>query len=121
MRAWIVPLVALGAVVVSANDEPSERQMRLAFEDTLVLQVQNALDFAQEAGGEEAVLRIRQNGTDRFTVNAFEKLRCQPEPGRSNYICDFRVDIDLVNGALQRTLTGRFHSGPQGLVFADKV
>ena len=51
------------------------------------------------------VAEIQRNGTDRFTVNAFQKLKCHPQSGKSGYVCDFRVDLRLVNGPMERTLT----------------
>lgn len=121
MRAWAISLIALGAVVGSYNDEPSERQMQLAFEDMLALQVRNALEFADESGGPEAVARIRENKTDRFAIKSFAKIKCRTGLEGSGHLCDFRVDIDLINGGFERTLTGRFVGGPHGLVFAERT
>ena len=42
-------------------------------------------------------------------------------PDERGHVCDFEVDIGLVNGPLQRTLTGRFLNGPGGLVFFQDV
>ena len=55
--------------------------MRAAFEGSLAMQVRNALDFARETGGDEAVMKIRDSGMDRYTLNAFQKLHCQAQDG----------------------------------------
>lgn len=121
MRTLIVPLIAVGVVFTPVTDEPSERQMQFAFEDALSLQVRNALEFAHEAFGPAAVERIRRNGTDRFSVNAFQKLRCEPQAGKAGHVCAFHVGLGLATGPMERTLTGRFLSAPGGLVFVDEL
>ena len=40
--------------------------------------------------------------------------------GLRGYRCEFSVDIDVMNGLLQRSLAGRFFAGPQGLMFAQE-
>ena len=111
-------LVALSAVVGGA-DEPSELQMRTAFSASLTQHVQNVLEFVGETEGPEAVARLRDVGHDRFSVNAFQKLNCRPD--ERGHVCDFEVDIGLVNGRLQRTITGRFVDGPDGLIFIQEA
>lgn len=108
-------------LVVPGRDEPNERDMRLAFEDALALQVQNAMDFAAESGGPEAIAAIREKGNDRFTINAFQKLKCAREAQGDSHVCEFSVDIGLSNGPLQKTLTGRFSAGSRGLIFLQDV
>jgi hypothetical protein len=120
MRALIVPLVAFGAVIGTATDEPTEREMRGAFEGALALQVRNALDFADETAGPDAVAKIRASGMDHYAVQSFRKLNCVRDGDKPGYRCMFAVDIGLAGGALQRTITGRFMSGPGGVVFADE-
>jgi len=122
MKVWIVPLFAIG-VIAGSNPtyEPSEQQMRAAFEGSLSAQVRNALDFAREAGGEEAVSRIRDSGMDRFTLNAFQKRNCRTHDDGFAHICEFEVDVGLVNGPLQKTINGRFIKGPDGFAFASEV
>jgi hypothetical protein len=110
------------AVVAGSHPtyEPSEYQMRAAFEGSLAAQVRNALEFAREAGGDEAVRKIRENGMDRFTLNAFQKLNCRADDGAA-HICEFAVDVGLVNGPLQKTISGRFIKASDGYVFASNV
>jgi hypothetical protein len=119
MRVLVFPLLAFSTLFSGSNDEPTERQMRGAFEDSLALYVRNALDFAAETGGPAAVARIRAAGTDRFTVNAFRKHDCRRDV--TGYYCAFAFDIDLANGPLQRTIGGRFLAGPRGLEFQADV
>jgi hypothetical protein len=122
MRDWIIPLFAV-AVVLGSNPtyEPSEGQMRAAFEGSLAMQVRNALDFARETGGDEAVLKIRASGMDRYTLSAFQKLNCRAQDGRAAHVCAFAVDVELVNGLLQKTITGRFRKNGSEFVFQDEV
>jgi hypothetical protein len=94
--------------------------MRAAFEGSLAAQVRNALEFARETGGDEAVSKIRESGMDRYTLNAFQKLNCRMDDG-SAHVCEFAVDVGLVNGPLQKTISGRFIKSPDGLVFANSV
>ena len=122
MRGWIIPLFAV-AVVLGSNPsyEPSEGQMRAAFEGSLAMQVRNALDFARESGGDEAVTKIRDSGMDRYTLNAFQKLNCQAQDGRATHVCEFAVDVELVSGLLQKTITGRFRKNGIEFVFHSEV
>src|SRR5262252_2790017 len=115
MRVLLVPAVVAGVLVVPGSDEPSEGAMRLAFETTLSAQVQSALAFVAETGGEEALARVRAARTDAFDIRAFTKLGCAPSA--AGHVCDFAVRIGVVTGELDRTVTGRFHAGPHGLVF----
>jgi hypothetical protein len=122
MRGWIVP--ALAAVMVAGCNpaqEPSEYQMRLAFEGSLAAQVRNALEFAREMGGDEAVTKIRENGMDRYVVNAFHKLNCRAQHDGAAHVCAFSVDVRLVNGPLQTTITGRFSKSDNGFEFRGDV
>jgi hypothetical protein len=119
MRLWTVPVVVLAVLVGSYTGEPSERQMRAAFQDSLAAQVQAVLVFAAETGGREALAKIQTAGTDRFELRAFRKLDCMRVPERG-YRCDFAVDIGVVNGNIQRRLNGRFSSGPNGLRFVSE-
>lgn len=111
-------LVAL-SFALAGGEEPSELQMRGAFSEALTIQVQNALEFVDEAEGAEAVARLRDAGFDRFSLDGFQKLECRRD--ERGYVCDFAVDIGLVNGGLQRTITGRFIPGPDGLVLFQEV
>ena len=126
MRAVaLVPyfLIAAGcgalAIAAPVDAGPSETQMRAAFEDNLSQQVRNALEFAAEAGGPEAVSLIRERGHDRFSVAAFRKRACQRLSGEGGHRCEFLVDIDLVTGRMQRALSGRFILQPAQLVFVQ--
>lgn len=118
MRIWVIPAVVAGALTGAPSDEPSEYQMRIAFERALARQVSNALEFVSQSGGQEAVAEIRTKGNDRFSVNSFRKLQCRR--GESGHICGFRVDIALVNGDMIRTLSGQF-SGETGFTFTDDI
>ena len=120
MKVLMVPLIVMGAIAGELNLEPNEAQMRGAFEQTLAKQVRSAIDFATESGGPQAADAIRINGTHRFEVRAFQKRACVRLTGQRGYRCEFFVDIDVVNGLLQRSLTGRFFAGPQGLTFAQE-
>jgi hypothetical protein len=114
----VIPIVAVLAFSSTDEEGPSERDMRAAFQGALALQVQNAMDFVAETGGPEAVAAIREKGNDRFSIDAFQKLKCAREDAqRDGYICEFSVDIGLSNGPLRKTLTGRFTPGTHGLVF----
>lgn len=118
MRLWVVPIFAIGVVLGGASrDEPTEREMRAAFAGALALQVRNALDFARESGGEAAVQTIRDAGTDRFDIADFHKVACEPFEGKA-YICGFTVELNLVNGPVQHTLSGHFSAQQGGYVFA---
>src|SRR5262245_25799825 len=108
MRALVFLLVAAGVLASGSNDVPNEQQMRGALEAALKTYVRNALEFAAESGGPQAVERVRQAGTDRFDIRAFEKRDCAWVATERSFLCGFAVDIDLSDGMLRRTLSGRF-------------
>jgi hypothetical protein len=120
MKVLMVPLIVMGAVAGELTDEPNEAQMRGAFEQTLTKQVRNTIAFVTESGGPQAADAIRLNRTDRFEVRTFQKHLCARTVEQRAYRCEFSVDIDVLNGPLQRSLAGRFLSGPQGLMFAQE-
>ncbi len=121
MRLFAVPLVALGVLMGGYSNEPTEGQMKSAFESSLTALVHNALDFVMEAGGPEAADQVRQAGSDRFAIRSFRKHDCLRNSGETDYVCGFAVDIELMNGDLQRRMSGRFYSGPHGFAFAEEV
>ena len=121
MRILLASLVFVGTLFGSYDDEPNERQMRNAFAGTLALNVRNALDFIEESAGTAAVDAIRKNGTDRFEIITFQKIRCTRASEREGHVCAFHVDVGVENGALQRTLTGRFVSCGGALAFNEEV
>ncbi len=121
MRVWTVPAVIAGVLAMTSSDEPSEAAMRAAFAASLATEVQSALAYVAETGGEEALARVRAARTDEFEIRAFTKLDCARSAGTGGdgrgQVCDFRVRIGVVSGEFERTLAGRFFAGPHGLVF----
>lgn len=120
---YLTIAAACGALAIAAPVDagPSESRMRVAFEDTLTRQVRNALDFAAETGGPEAVALIRARGHDRFNIAAFRKRACQPRSEDGSHHCEFEVDVELVTGRMQRVLSGRFIIQPEQLVFVQEA
>lgn len=119
MRLFMFPLALLGVLVGGSSDEPSEGQMRQAFEASLSAQVRDVMQFVTETDGPGAVAKIQHAGSDRFAIRSFHKLNCARADG--GYVCSFAVDIELSNGDLVRQMDGRFSSGASGLAFTDRV
>src|SRR5262249_16863884 len=120
------------------TDEPSEAEMRSAFQVALAARVQSALAYVAETRGEDALARVLATRTDAFDIRSFTKLDCVPSVARSDqasvqavdasiptqlqapgHVCGFAVRVDVVNGLLAHALTGRFYAGPHGLVFEE--
>ena len=121
MRLLAVPVLALGMIVGSYSDEPRESDMRSAFQLTLATDVQAVLDYVVEVGGSPVLQRVRDAGTDRFSIRAFRKIECTRSVDMAGHVCGFAVDIDVVTGALSHTLNGFFLPGPRGLVFRHEA
>lgn len=121
MRLFVFPLIAVGLLAGGASDEPSERQMKTAFEMALAKQVGNALDFVAEMNGEEAADHLREIGSDRFAIRSFRKMDCRRAGGSLGHVCAFAVNIELMTGEVERQMHGRFFSAGGGLDFADEV
>jgi hypothetical protein len=121
MRLFVFPLLALGVLVSGYTDEPTEGQMKRAFEASLAMQVRDVMDFVAETNGPQAVQEIRQAGNDQFAIRTFRKIDCAPAERNAGYICSFAVDIKLVNGDLERQLNGHFSPSVSGLAFASDV
>jgi hypothetical protein len=119
MGVFVFPLATLAVIAGGFSDEPSEAQMKLAFETSLSVQVRNALDFVADAGGPEALRKVKEAGTDRFAIRSFRKLDCARTGGNASYLCRFAVDVEMINGNLDRQLNGRFSPGSGGLAFAE--
>jgi hypothetical protein len=121
MRFFVLPLTALAVFAGGFSDEPSEAQMQRAFEASLADQIRNTLDFVSQVSGVEAVEQIRQAGSDRFAIRSFRKLDCS-RAGDAAYHCSFAVDIEVMNGNLERRIDGRFSPAPRGgLAFAEEI
>jgi hypothetical protein len=121
MRLFVLPLAALAMITGGFSDEPEEAQMQRAFETSLATQVRNTLDFLAETSGAEAVETIRQAGSDRFAIRSFRKLDCSPAGGHG-YRCSFAVDVELINGSVERRVDGLFSPDALGgLAFAEQI
>jgi len=118
MRVLVLPLVAVGVIFFAHTDEPTENQMRCAFERSLSAEVADTMAFIGESGGTKAVERVRIVGNDRFEIQKFRKADCQPTETKSGYKCAFAVNILLANGPMQRSLEGRFYNSSEGIKFA---
>lgn len=120
MRIFLVPLIAFALSPAEQLSEPSEFAMRRAFEASLQAQVQNVLEYLQETGGPQAVERVKEAGTDRFEVRSFKKLDCERDT--TGHVCNFSVDVSVVNGEIEQKVRGHFVSGPDhGLTFVQNI
>jgi hypothetical protein len=121
MRVFVFPLATLAVIAGGFTDEPSEAQMKLAFETSLSIQVRNALDFIADVNGREALTKIKEVGSDRFAIRSFRKLDCARTGSEAGYLCSFAVDVELMNGNIERRMNGRFSPSLGGLAFAEKA
>jgi hypothetical protein len=112
MRLFLWPLIAANLVAADKPVEPTESAMRSAFEMRLTQDVRNALAYVAETAGEEGVERVRAAGTDQFAIRTFRKHDCVTS--EAGHLCDFEVELAVVNGMIQQTVKGRFLSGPAG-------
>jgi hypothetical protein len=118
MRLFMFPVIAAGLLVAGMSDEPSEAQMRAAFESALAHQVEGVLDFVDETQGREAVETVKSKKSDRYEILMFHKQGCAPDGRSLSYLCSFSVDIDLATGLVRETLSGQFRSGDRGLTYS---
>ena len=118
MRILILPLVAAGVIFFAHTDEPTENQMRNAFERSLAAEVADTMAFIGDREGPQAAERVRMIGNDRFEIYNFRKADCRPIETKSGYRCAFAASILLANGPMQRSLEGRFYNSPEGIKFA---
>jgi hypothetical protein len=112
MRLFLLPTIVASLFAADQPVEPSEHAMRAAFEIRLTEDVQNAMAYVAETSGPEGVERVRAAGTDQFEIRTFKKQDCVRN--ESGYVCDFAVELSVVNGMIQQTLKGRFLPGPSG-------
>lgn len=112
MRLFLLPTIVASLFAADQPVEPSEHAMRSAFEVRLTEDVQNALAYVAETSGPEGVERVRAAGTDQFAIQTFKKQDCvRSETG---HVCDFAVELTVVNGMIQQTVKGRFLTRPDG-------
>jgi hypothetical protein len=78
MRALIVPFMAVGVIICAHTNNPTENEMRSAFERRLASEVADAMTLDSETGGSEALDRVRAARSDRFEIHDFRKNDCQP-------------------------------------------
>ena len=118
MRVLVLPIAAVGVIFFLHTDEPTENQMRTAFERSLAAEVADTMAFIGESGGREAVERVRTSGNDLFEIRHFQKVDCRPMVTKSGFDCAFTASINLANGPLERSMQGRFYNTPEGIKFA---
>lgn len=121
MRAFFMTLVAVTAWSDVGPAEPGEAAMREAFASDLSHGVRQAMSYAEQTGGAEAVRRIREARTDGFALREFRKLECRPSAGKPGHVCDIAIAVDTVAGVIEKSIAGRFFVGPSGLVYHDLV
>lgn len=118
MRALVLPIAAVVVIFAAHTGEPSENQMRSAFERSLAAEVADTVAFIGEGGGREATERVHVAGNDRFEIRNFHKIDCRPSETKSGFDCAFAVNIILANGPMKRSLKGRFYNTSEGMQFA---
>jgi hypothetical protein len=121
MRLFIIPLFAIGVAAGFSNDQPSQAQMRSAFERALGERVASALEHVSETEGSAAVERLLALGSDRFEIRGFRKRQCRRSSDGRGYVCQFEADVGVSSGQFTTRSQGRFLAGPHGLVFAEDV
>jgi hypothetical protein len=114
-----IPAKSPVAELEKTSLEPSELQMRAAFEGFLSALVSGTLALVAETGGPEAVRAVREKGNDRFEIRSFRKLDCTPSREMADYVCNFAVGIAVTGAVIERSMTGRFSAGSAGVVFAE--
>ena len=120
MHIFGVALLAASSMLTDAAFvEPGEDAMREAFASDLSQGVESVLAYVARAGGEAALVRIRDARTDEFEIRSFRKTACRSSEERGDYVCDFAVVIDTIAGPIEKTITGRFYRGPCGLAYDD--
>jgi hypothetical protein len=120
-----MPIFVVGVVCAFAwsnagavgSIEPNEAAMRQAFASDLAEGIDAVLAFVAQTGGPQALARIRQAHTDTFDIRAFRKVDCRRSGGKPGHLCDFVVAVDTIAGPIERTVSGRFFVGPDGLAF----
>jgi len=117
MRTSIVVLIAIGVIFYAHSNEPSEIQLRDAFQHYLADQTARTVEFIRETSGPSAIERIKAAGNDQFEISAFRKHECKKSRGNPGYDCTFNVNIDLANGMMRRALEGRFYNTSTGIAF----
>jgi hypothetical protein len=114
-----VPAKFHAPLLQETSAEPTEQQMRRAFEGYLAALVSGTLALVAETGGADAVRTVKQRGNDRFEVRSFHKVGCTAVATEMEYRCSFTVDVAIANGTVQRAMTGHFMTGPAGVAFAE--
>ncbi|CAL8981946.1 hypothetical protein RHODGE_RHODGE_02869 [Rhodoplanes serenus] len=115
MWATLVPVIMLAMTMLQGGGEPSETAMRAAVERSLADQVRAVVDHVAETEGSVGVARIRRAGTALFEIRRFSKQSCT-RTADGDHLCGFTVEVGTVAGPLERTVLGRFRSGPGGLL-----
>lgn len=114
MRLFMFPVIAAGMLIAGTSDEPSDAQMRGAFESALAHQVEGVLDFVNETQGSEAVEAAKSKKADHYEILMFHKRDCAHDGISLSYTCSFSVDIDLATGIVRETLSGQFRRSDRG-------
>ncbi len=107
-------LFAAAAALCIADTEPSELQIRAAFQQALNNPVRGVLIAPLQ--GEPGMLL---HG-DTTELRALRKLGCTRVPV-SAYVCDFFVELRSNGETVRRTVSGYFLDGPATLTFAREV
>ena len=114
-----VPAKIDAPTLKQVSAEPTEREMRRAFEGYLSALVSGTLALVHETGGPDAVRKVQQQGNDKFDIRSFRKIDCVYAAETTDFQCSFAVDIAVAGGSVERTMSGRFATRPAGVVFAE--
>ena len=116
-----VPAKIPAPQVAKQVTEPTESEMRTAFEGFLTSLVRGTLALIAETGGPDAVRTVKQNHNDQFEIHSFRKLGCTRSAGIMDYQCRFAVEVAVVSGKIDRVMTGRFVASKTGIVLAESM
>ncbi len=107
-------LVAVSMLVAGCSGEPSEADIKAAFEKDMAKTAQSLDDAGKMFGG---VGKALTDSLGKTELHAVKKIGCAQAKDAPGFVCDVEVDMTVpLTGRSKEMATARFVKGPEGWV-----
>ncbi len=109
-----VMLVAVSLFAAGCSGEPSEAEIKAAFEKDMAKTAQSLDEAGKMFGG---VGKALTDSLGKTELHAVKKIDCAQAKDAPGFVCDVEIDMTVpLSGRSKETATMRFVKGPEGWV-----
>lgn len=111
---FMLTLVAVSLLVAGCSGEPSEADIKAAFEKDMAKTAQSIDEAGKMFGGLGKPLT---DSLGKMELHAVKKIGCAQAKDAPGFVCDVEVDMTVpIAGRAREMTTARFVKGPDGWI-----